>query len=41
MVDPKVEEVYILVIREAASQESVPQICGSWNEGDRMQLPSN
>lgn len=41
MVNPKVKEVYILMIREAASQESVPQICGSWKEADRMQLHSN
>lgn len=38
MVDPRFEEVSILVVRKASSWESVPQSSDSWEKTVRMEL---
>lgn len=37
-VDRRLEEVNVIVIREASSLESIPQISGSWEETVQIEI---
>lgn len=40
-VNPNLEQVDILVVGEASSQESITKSSGSWEEADRVELTSH